>query len=167
MKQLYLIRHAKSSWSDPSATDFERKLNSRGKADAPAMAARLAKRKIVPDYIVSSPAKRAKKTAKIFAKAVGFAGKKIVYDPDIYSSSLANLFKVVHGIDDEYDTAFFVGHNYAITDFAETLTQTCFENIPTSGIVAIALSVSCWREVQGGCGRCVFFDYPKKFRIAD
>ncbi len=165
MKQLYLIRHAKSSWSDPYVTDFKRKLNGRGKVDASAMAARLAKRKIIPDYIVSSPAKRAKKTVKIFAKAVAFDRDDIVYDKDIYFSSLDGLFWVVHGIDDECDTAFFVGHNYAITEFAEILTGERFENIPTSGVVAIDLSVSSWSEVQGGSGKCVFFDYPKKYKL--
>ncbi len=162
MKRLYLIRHAKSSWSDPYATDFERKLKGRGKADAFVMAARLAKRKIVPDYIVSSPAKRAKKTAKIFAEVVAFDKNDIVYEQGIYTSSVANLFRVVRGIDDECDIAFFVGHNHAITDFAETLTGEYFEKIPTSGVVAIDLSVSCWSEVQEGRGKCVFFDYPKK-----
>ena len=62
-KQLYLIRHAKSSWAQPALADFDRPLNKRGKMNAPLMAGRFAERGISPQRIVSSPAKRAKKTA--------------------------------------------------------------------------------------------------------
>ena len=65
-KTLLIIRHAKSSWDIGTLTDFERPLNERGKRDAPEMAARLKKRNIKIDAFVSSPAKRAKKTAELF-----------------------------------------------------------------------------------------------------
>ena len=63
-KTLYIARHAKSSWDDMSLSDFERTLNARGKRDAPFMANILKEKGITPDLILSSPAKRAKKTAK-------------------------------------------------------------------------------------------------------
>jgi len=73
MKKLFLIRHAKSSWSDPSVSDFHRKLNKRGKRDAPFMAEKLAARdNTLPDIVISSPAKRAKKTARFMANGVGY-----------------------------------------------------------------------------------------------
>ena len=67
-KQLLLIRHAKSSWDDFSINDFDRPLNERGKKDAPVMAKRLLDKGIAIDAFISSPAKRAKKTAEIIAK---------------------------------------------------------------------------------------------------
>ena len=69
-RTLVLIRHAKSSWSNPGEADFERPLNDRGERDAPRMGARLKELKIKPDLIVCSPAKRAKQTAKRIADAV-------------------------------------------------------------------------------------------------
>lgn len=63
-KTLYIARHAKSSWKDMSLSDFERPLNARGKRDAPFMANLLKGKGIHPELILSSPAKRAKKTPK-------------------------------------------------------------------------------------------------------
>ncbi len=66
MKTLLLVRHAKSSWNDLTLSDFDRPLNDRGKDDAPQMAKRIKDKKIKIDLFISSPAKRAKKTANIF-----------------------------------------------------------------------------------------------------
>jgi len=68
LKTLLLIRHAKSSWDDPALSDYERPLNERGKKDAPAMAERLYERGIKIDAFITSPARRARKTAEVFAK---------------------------------------------------------------------------------------------------
>ena len=68
MKTLILIRHAKSSWDAPGMSDSERPLNERGKKDAPEMAKRLRKRGLKIDAFVSSPAERALRTARYFAK---------------------------------------------------------------------------------------------------
>lgn len=75
-KTLYLVRHAKSSWADMGLDDFDRPLNKRGLRDAPEMGKRLKKRKILPDVIISSPARRAINTAEIIAKEVGFPAKR-------------------------------------------------------------------------------------------
>jgi phosphohistidine phosphatase len=72
MKNLLIMRHAKSDWSDSSLADFDRPLNSRGKKAAPFMGNELLKRKKIPDLIISSPANRAKSTAKKVAEAVGY-----------------------------------------------------------------------------------------------
>ena len=69
MKTLILVRHAKSSWDTAGLSDFDRPVNERGKKDAPEMAARLKEKGIEFDCFVSSPAKRAKKTARYFAEA--------------------------------------------------------------------------------------------------
>jgi phosphohistidine phosphatase len=76
MKTLILVRHAKSSWKNISLDDFDRPLNKRGKKDAQLMGKKLKERQVVPDLILSSPAKRARKTAKAFAKAIAFPKKK-------------------------------------------------------------------------------------------
>ena len=72
MKSLLLVRHAKSDWGNLELDDFERPLNDRGKRDAPAMAHRLLDKKVKPDAFIASPAKRAAKTAKIFAEEMKF-----------------------------------------------------------------------------------------------
>ncbi|MBC7912920.1 MAG: histidine phosphatase family protein, partial [Pyrinomonadaceae bacterium] len=73
MKQLLLVRHAKSDWNNSDLTDFERPLNKRGQKDAPEMAERLLHQHIIPQLIVSSPAVRALTTAEHFADAFGIS----------------------------------------------------------------------------------------------
>ena len=84
MKTLYLIRHAKSSWDDPSLDDFNRPLNERGEKDAPRMGKRLKEREVTADLMITSPAKRALKTCKAIAKVLGYPGEKIKTDRSLY-----------------------------------------------------------------------------------
>ncbi|SHO50534.1 SixA phosphatase family protein [Desulfopila aestuarii] len=162
MKHLYLIRHAKSSWDNPGLTDAERPLNKRGKRDAPFMGKLLKEQGIMPDLICASPAKRAKQTAKIIAESIGFPTQDIRLLDDIYTSDLNLLLQVVQQIEDTVANLFLVGHNYVLTDLAESLTSEVLGNIPTCGIVSIAFNVASWSEVTGGRGEMLFFDYPKK-----
>ena len=65
MKKLFLIRHAKSDWSNPTLDDFDRPLNERGKTNAPFIGDLLREKGVFPDVIISSPAYRARETARI------------------------------------------------------------------------------------------------------
>ena len=164
MKKLFLIRHAKSSWSDPTVSDYYRTLNKRGKKDAPFMAATLANTGVQPDIILSSPAKRAKKTACFIAKGVGYPTDSIVYDDNIYSASTEELFRLLRKVDEKINELFLIGHNFAITDLAVALTDVVIENIPTSGIVAMECRIKKWSNIGPGSGKILFFDYPKRYK---
>ncbi len=162
MKRLYLIRHAKSSWKDSSLADFERPLNKRGKRNAPFMGKRLQFYQILPALILSSPAKRARKTARMIAQEIGFPKKQIVYDDDIYDASTSTLFHMIRNLDDAAMDAMLFGHNPGITTLAECLTDTLIENVPTCGIFCIDFAVDSWSNIVEGSGTVVFFDYPRK-----
>jgi len=160
MKKLYIIRHAKSSWSDEKLDDFERPLNKRGKENAPMMGARLGERGVMPDIIISSPAKRAKTTAEIIAKEIGYK-KKILFDENIYEASVDKLSKILRMIDDKNRTVFLVGHNPSLNELAYKLAG-FNENIPTCGIVEIEFKCRKWAEIAPANAKLVMFDYPKK-----
>jgi len=85
VKTLLLVRHAKSSRNEPALQDKDRPLNNRGKRDAPKMGKRLAKREVTPDLILSSPAKRALKTAQLIAKKLDYKLQDIVVDERLYA----------------------------------------------------------------------------------
>lgn len=161
MKYLYLIRHAKSSWSDPRLSDFDRPLNKRGKKDAPFMGKRLASASTHFDLLVSSSAKRARKTARIIAKQIGYNREDIVYHNEIYSSELRKLLSVIKQTEHKINSLGLVGHNHVITECAEWLTGDSIVNIPTSGIVAISFETDNWAEIDREAGQLIFFDYPK------
>src|SRR5436189_490239 len=91
MKTLFLIRHAKSSWDDTALPDKDRPLNDRGKRDALKMGKRLAKRDVKPDLILSSPARRALRTAEVVAKKLDYKRKHIVGDDRLYAGAVHDL----------------------------------------------------------------------------
>jgi len=126
------------------------------------MAEKLAHFGACPDVLISSPAKRAKATAEIVARGVKYPVKRIHYEDLIYTSATIDLLHVLQKIDDRIETAFLVGHNYGITDLAVMLTSEYISKIPTSGVVAMDLSIATWKEAGPGRGKMLFFYYPEK-----
>ena len=165
MKTLYLIRHAKSSWDDPEIDDFERPLNERGKRDAAKMGQRLKEKMLTPDIVVSSPAIRTLATCKIICEVMGFDQKKLVEVKSLYHASDEEILKVVCSLKDrsgdEEENVLLFGHNPGLTDFANRLLEEKILNIPTAGIVCAELQIKKWRDVDWGCGKMLFFDFPK------
>jgi phosphohistidine phosphatase len=161
MKSILLVRHAKSSWDDLSMADFDRPLNDRGKRDAPAMAERLAGRNIEIDAFVSSPAKRARKTAEIFSKSLGQHKRDVEFRQELYEASEANFAQVVASLPDDANVVAIFSHNPGITDYANSLTASRIDNIPTSGIFAVKADVDDWKNFSSASKELWFFDYPK------
>ncbi len=165
MKKLYLIRHAKSSWDNPDLDDFDRPLNSRGIKDAPLMGKRLKENKLTPYIIVTSPAIRALDTCLIITKFLGFPKEKISIDKRLYHASEEELLRVIRELkdhpNDEEENVLLFGHNPGLTNFANQLLNEHIKNIPTTGIVVSSLSIKKWQEADWGCGKLLFFAFPK------
>lgn len=161
MKNLFLVRHAKSSWDDPSLTDIERPLNKRGKRDAPFMANLLKQKGFTVDVIYSSHAKRALKTAEIFSKELNL--DKIIIEEEIYEAGIKELCYVVNNITKKFSSVILVGHNPGLTSFANFIGDKYIENIPTCGIVGINFEVKNWEEIERRKGKIFLFEYPKKY----
>jgi phosphohistidine phosphatase len=161
MKTLILVRHAKSSWDDPSRDDRERPLNGRGKKDAPAMGERLAKLGIEPDLILSSPAVRALTTAEIFAKALDYKRKKIVEDERIYASSPAILLNIIHALDNDAKCAMLFGHNPEFSDLAHGFSAQ-IDDLPTCAVVEMHFDVKAWPAISRETLKRMELHVPKK-----
>ena len=161
MKELLLIRHAKSDWDDPSLSDFDRPLNKRGKSDAPVMAHRLLDKKIKIDAFISSPAKRAKKTASIFAKEYKMDKKDILLAEKLYAAEANVFFEVIRNTNDKFDSIALFSHNPGLTDFANLLSDVRIDNIPTCGVFAVKADAKHWADFKDAKKDFWFFDYPK------
>ena len=165
MKQLTLIRHAKSSWSDVSMGDFDRPLNARGLRDAPRMGVHLKAASLLPvDRMLSSPACRAKTTAEIIAEALGLATESIEFERRIYEASLRGLFELVRGLDDEAGHVVLFGHNPGFEQLASALNPNFEgdgEKFPTCGVANMDLAIDSWGEAREGCAAECRFYYPK------
>lgn len=162
MRQLILIRHAKSSWLNPSIDDFDRPLNKRGKRDAPFMAKLLSGKNIHPDIIISSPAKRTKLTALEFAKQLGVGSNATILNDKLYLASLTTLIKILKKLDDNVKIVLLVGHNPGLTDLHNFLCKQEIDNIPTCGIVSMKTDKN-WSEISSKDFELDFFEYPKKY----
>ena len=161
MKTLILVRHAKSSWDEVGMDDAERPLNERGKKEAPQMARRLKDKDIKIDIFISSPAKRAHKTAKYFAEEYELNKKEIEITNKLYGASVTAFLEVISAIDDKHKTAIIFSHNPGITEFANTLTSVHIDNMPTSSIFAVQANASKWADFFKSEKSFLFFDYPK------
>lgn len=158
------MRHAKSSWDDPTLEDKDRPLNKRGNRDAPEMGRRMAEDGYKPEVVVTSPALRALTTAEKASKELGFKKKEIVKDDSIYSWDSRDVLEAIWGLDDNLSSVMMVFHNPAITDLVNELSGQSIENIPTSGLAVLGFNVDKWSKVQTGSGELIKFDYPKKAR---
>ncbi len=161
MKDLILIRHAKSSWKDSSLDDRERPLNKRGERDAPEMGARLARHRNRPDLIVSSPAVRALETARIIARKLGYPRKDIVVQERLYGAGIVELLDVIRKADDSVATLMLFGHNPGLTELANHLGPRPIPNLPTCGVLHLGFDADTWSTVGYARGNEMLFDFPK------
>jgi phosphohistidine phosphatase len=158
MKKLMVVRHAKSDWGDANLSDFDRPLNARVLNTAPEMAGRLLQKCIVPQYLISSPALRAKTTANIFADKLGLAEPK--YNNAIYEARYTDLLQVVNSLPDAYGYVAMFGHNPGLSDLIYHLTGDLV-NMPTCAVVVISFDTDSWKMVSGNTGSITYYDYPK------
>lgn len=161
MKTLYLMRHAKSSWSFDDLGDQQRPLNDRGRDDAPLMGQALAKRDIRLDLLVSSPAVRAMSTAALVAQALEYPAENIAVIDAIYEATVPDLLAVVRGLPDEADSVLLVGHNNTLTEFANLLSPSEIPEMPTASIVCLKFSIDQWARTDRANAEYYFFDKPK------
>lgn len=162
MLTLYLIRHAKSSWSDPLQADFHRPLNARGLRDAPAMGKHFAQRKEPVDLFLSSPAVRALATAHPVAAAFGRKAEAVSLEPRLYLAAVPTWFEVVTALPSGTMHAALFAHNPGISEFCELLTGAGLGELPTCAMVRIDFALNDWTLVSRGTGQVVWHDFPKQ-----
>jgi len=155
-KKLLLLRHAKSSWDDPSLSDYDRPLNNRGKQNASTMGNFLKKENLIPDLIISSPAKRANKTADIIAKKSGY-DKKILESNILYAATIENYIDVIQNIKNENEIVLLVGHNPTIEDVVERIIGQRYV-MKTCSLANIDLSIDSWGKFDYGV-ECKLIDF--------
>ena len=161
MKSILIVRHAKSSWDLSTPNDIDRPLNERGKKDAPAAAKRLVKKGITIDAFISSPAKRAKRTAKFFITEYGLDKDDIIIVPELYEAHSSVFYEVIGNLNDTYDTVAIFSHNPGVTEFVNLLTEVKIDNMPTCGVFAVQADISNWEQFKEAEKKFWFFDYPK------
>lgn len=161
MKTLILVRHAKSDWKAAYEDDLDRPLNERGKRDAVNMAERIHQKGVDIQQIVTSPARRARKTAKAFSDRYVGQDVPTLEVPDLYLAEAVDISKVVGNLPDEADTIALFGHNPGITVYANAQGIVRIDEMPTCSVLAISAQADHWADFDQATKKFLFFDRPK------
>ncbi len=160
MKTLLLIRHAKTSWINPTASDHDRPLEERGIQDAEILSHFLNEHHLKPDILLASPALRTHHTAEIIAEHIHFPKDKIIYNENIYNAGVEDLLHILQALDSAYKTVFLVAHNPAITMLANYLGETHIASLQTAGACCIELLTDDWTEITTAEAKTLFEYHP-------
>ena len=169
MLRLFLFRHAKSSWTDPSLDDQDRPLNPRGQRSAPLIGRFMRAHKLVPDLVLSSPARRARDTWKLASAELGTA-PRLVMDEALYD--FGNGGRILDTVRSKADTAksvMVVGHNPSIERLAQRLIgkgdaklrKRLAEKYPTGALAMITFDATDWHAIEDGKGTLSVFVRPR------
>ncbi len=151
MKTLLVLRHGKSSWSDPWDDDHDRKLKGRGKRAASAMGKELLERDMVPDLVISSTAKRARDTAKRACASCGYSGR-ILKEKGHYFTSVKRHLKVIRECAGDRDQCvMIVGHNPDLEDVVDDLTGE-YVTLTTANLACIDFEIDTWDDLRSARG---------------
>lgn len=160
MKTLYLLRHAKSSWDNPGLADYERPLNSRGEKAAPFIGEKMRENEFIPELIISSPAERAKQTARL-VKESGRIEAELKFDERIYGAGTSTLIDIISSVDDDFRSLMLVGHNPTFESMTSVLTGN-YKSMPTATLAVIDLNIESWIEAEPDCGKLRKIIRPKE-----
>lgn len=161
-KNILIMRHAKSDWSDSTAKDFDRPLNERGLKDAPLMGKLLKQFGINPDAILASSAKRAKQTAELLAKSLNFPNKVTFFDA-FYSADEQYIIEHLRRLSSNINTVLIIAHNPTLEDLISTLSSSSMLNIklPTAAMVSLGSNLNNWDDLDSGFCYLKWFLTPK------
>lgn len=149
--RLLILRHAKSSWADAFADDWERPLTDRGRRDARRVGELLRRQSLVPDVVITSDAVRAHTTAQIVTDAAGYSGR-IVLSSSLYHAKPAAVIEVLAAVQDPVARAIMiVAHNPGLEDLVTQLTGEHVE-LPTAALVNLELPIRKWSELHLSAG---------------
>jgi len=170
MRELFLFRHAKSSWSELDQNDHERPLNARGNLVAPMMGQYMRDNAVSPELILCSTATRTRQTLALAFPSVEDGHPAVVYSREIYEAPPAALLGCIHTIDDTVRSLLLLGHNPGSQLLALQLSKTADGDalqrlsvkFPTAALARISFHADSWRDIQSVRGHLVQFITPKQ-----
>lgn len=170
MKDLFLLRHCKSSWDDPDRPDHDRPLTLRGRESARIMRAYLHDSKLLPDIILCSTATRTVETMTLMFE--DWPPPPVQKDPDLYLTGRHALLSRIARVDDRFDRAMVIGHNPDLQSLAaslaregdDTAIKAMRDKFPTGALAHIEIGIDHWIDLPTAIGRLQAFVTPKQLR---
>lgn len=163
-RELVLIRHTKSSWSDLSLSDFERPLKKDRTGDAEKMARALHSLGLKPDHIICSPAVRTRQTGEYFYPQLGYDVSNVQYDKRIYECAPEDLYEVIRETEAGVKQLVLIGHNPSLTYFVNYYSGKHIIEMPTTGVAWIEFDTDTWDIDRYTPGTLKHFLRPKELQ---
>ena len=172
MKTLYLLRHAKSSWSDHAMDDHDRPLNRRGQDNAPLMGQFMRKSGFLPDMILCSTARRTAETLSLIVPYIGDQ-TPVRFERNLYLASSDAMLDRIRQADPSCERLLVIAHNPGMEHLAadlvsreklngsEDLFETLLSKYPTAALSVLQFDVDNWGDVDMGTGRLSEFKCPR------
>lgn len=169
MKKLTLLRHAKSSWDDPVARDFDRPLNDKGKRAAAIIGKFIKRNDLAFDQVLASPAVRVIETLENLEPASGRSFEP-QWDRKIYLASSVTLMDVLRGANSDAEHILMVGHNPGLEDLIFDLVPDDGSSeardaveikYPTAALAELVLDIDNWSDIKDSCATLDRFTRPR------
>jgi phosphohistidine phosphatase len=164
---LYLLRHAKSSWADPTLADRERPLAQRGRRDAKRVAKHLRRLGCEPELVLCSSAARTCETVELLRPALG--GSTVMLEEELYAASTDELLARIRLVPEPVASVMLIGHNPGLHQLALALASAGDElkrleaKFPTAALATLAFSKS-WSRLARAEATLAAYVVPKQLR---
>jgi phosphohistidine phosphatase len=149
VKTLWLLRHAKSSWDDPTLSDHDRPLAPRGRKAGKRIRRWAADHRVRPELVLCSTAERAQATLELVLPGLG--SPDVAFEVALYHVSAESLLDRLRQLDSQLDRVLLIGHNPGLHDLAHLLAPPGPDALPTAALVELRLEIEAWHETRPGC----------------
>ena len=157
MKRLYLLRHAKSDWADPSLDDFDRPLNGRGRKSAPAMGRYMRRADLIPALVLCSPSRRTRQTWELLVGSLK-TEPPVEFVDELYLAEPARLLNRIGQAPDDLPSLLVIAHNPGLQALAHKLAsggdragrRRLATKYPTGALVVLDCDIAAWDQLASG-----------------
>ena len=166
-RELLIFRHGKSDWGSDAVDDFNRPLARRGRKAVKRMASWLREENLLPQRILSSPAKRARQTALRLCRHAQIPESRVVWEETIYAADLGTLLDVLANAPGKHGRLMIVGHNPGLEELVYYLSGKPIEApagkaaLPTAALVRMTMPYD-WKRLNSGCARLMSVNRPRE-----
>jgi len=164
VKRLTLIRHANAEWKNANIQDFDRPLNKRGLTEAEAIGKLLLEQELIPDLLLTSPARRTQQTTEALLRKIQLTPRRVKAVENLYLAAMEDILVLVRGTGPKVTHLAIVGHNPGLSDLAKHLAP---EGVPiadmaTGSACTLTFNARTWTHLAAPAARAVQYEPPSK-----
>jgi phosphohistidine phosphatase len=144
-RRVVVIRHAKSSWDDPSLADRDRPLSKRGRNALPRLHEHIEELGLRPDLVMDSSSRRTSETLDGIRDVLG-PQARTASEPTLYGAGAEHLLSMLRRLDDHVTTVVLIGHNPGVADLVDLLAadaetgRSAIDAFPTAAVAVLSVA---------------------------